>query len=159
LKRGIENVEVASGIPSLMMGANLEDIASGIDELMIRQPVGVVAVITPFNFPGMIPLWVPAIRHRVRQHAHLEAVGEDPDDHGPRDGTDSTGGRSNGRRQSRPRRQGCCGRTARPSRGARDLVRRSTPVARYIYSRAAANGKRVQCQGRREESNRRPSGC
>jgi malonate-semialdehyde dehydrogenase (acetylating)/methylmalonate-semialdehyde dehydrogenase len=57
LKRGIENVEVAAGIPSLMMGSNLEDIASGIDELMIRQPVGVVAVITPFNFPGMIPLW------------------------------------------------------------------------------------------------------
>ena len=57
LRRGIENVEVATGIPSMMMGSNLEDIASGIDELMIRQPVGVVAVITPFNFPGMIPLW------------------------------------------------------------------------------------------------------
>src|SRR5919106_1612911 len=57
LKRGIENVEVAAGIPSLMMGSNLEDIASGIDELMIRQPVGVVGVITPFNFPAMIPLW------------------------------------------------------------------------------------------------------
>ena len=56
LRRGIENVEVATGIPSLMMGSNLEDIASGIDEIMIRQPVGVVAVITPFNFPGMIPL-------------------------------------------------------------------------------------------------------
>ena len=40
-----------------MMGSNLEDIASGIDELMIRQPVGVVGVIAPFNFPGMIPLW------------------------------------------------------------------------------------------------------
>ncbi len=57
LKRGLENVEVATGIPSLMMGSNLEDIASGIDELMIRQPVGVVAAITPFNFPAMIPLW------------------------------------------------------------------------------------------------------
>src|SRR5574341_852031 len=57
LKRGLENVEVATGIPSLMMGSNLEDIASGIDELMIRQPVGVVGAITPFNFPGMIPLW------------------------------------------------------------------------------------------------------
>src|ERR671912_2537653 len=57
LKRGIENVEVAAGIPSLMMGSNLEDIRSGIEELMLRQPVGVVAVITPFNFPGMIPLW------------------------------------------------------------------------------------------------------
>ena len=57
LRRGIENVEVATGIPSLMIGSNLEDIASGIDELMIRQPVGIVAAITPFNFPAMIPLW------------------------------------------------------------------------------------------------------
>src|SRR5258706_66246 len=57
LRRGIENVEVACGIPTLMMGANVEDIARGIDEFMVRQPVGVVAIITPFNFPGMIPLW------------------------------------------------------------------------------------------------------
>jgi acyl-CoA reductase-like NAD-dependent aldehyde dehydrogenase len=57
LQRGIENVEVASGIPSLMMGYNVEDIARGIDEHMFRQPVGVVAAITPFNFPSMIPLW------------------------------------------------------------------------------------------------------
>src|SRR5688572_32031180 len=54
LRRGIENVEVATGIPSLMMGSNVEDIASGIDELMIRQPVGVVAVIRPVNVSGMI---------------------------------------------------------------------------------------------------------
>jgi malonate-semialdehyde dehydrogenase (acetylating)/methylmalonate-semialdehyde dehydrogenase len=40
-----------------MLGTSLEDIASGIDEFMIRQPVGVVGIITPFNFPGMIPLW------------------------------------------------------------------------------------------------------
>jgi malonate-semialdehyde dehydrogenase (acetylating)/methylmalonate-semialdehyde dehydrogenase len=57
LRRGIENVEVATGIPSMAMGYNVEDIASGIDEMMIRQPLGVVAAITPFNFPGMIPLW------------------------------------------------------------------------------------------------------
>jgi malonate-semialdehyde dehydrogenase (acetylating) / methylmalonate-semialdehyde dehydrogenase len=57
LQRGLENVEVATGIPSLMMGYNLEDIARGIDAFMVRQPVGVVAAITPFNFPGMIPLW------------------------------------------------------------------------------------------------------
>src|SRR6266487_5324382 len=57
LQRGLENVEVATGIPSLMMGYNVEDIARGIDEHMLRQPVGVVAAITPFNFPGMIPLW------------------------------------------------------------------------------------------------------
>src|SRR5881628_2674899 len=57
LRRGIENVEVACGIPMLMQGYNNEDIASGIDEHMFRQPLGVVAAITPFNFPAMIPLW------------------------------------------------------------------------------------------------------
>ena len=57
LRRGIENVEVACGIPTLMQGYNLEDVARGIDEIMIRQPLGVVAAITPFNFPAMIPFW------------------------------------------------------------------------------------------------------
>src|ERR1700680_2498688 len=57
LRRAIENVEVACGIPTLMQGYNLEDVASGIDEAMIRQPLGVVAAITPFNFPAMIPFW------------------------------------------------------------------------------------------------------
>jgi malonate-semialdehyde dehydrogenase (acetylating)/methylmalonate-semialdehyde dehydrogenase len=56
-RRGIENVEVACGIPSLMMGYNLEDIAAGIDEYVIRQPLGVFGIIGPFNFPFMIPLW------------------------------------------------------------------------------------------------------
>jgi malonate-semialdehyde dehydrogenase (acetylating)/methylmalonate-semialdehyde dehydrogenase len=56
-RRGIENVEVATGIPSLMMGYNLEDIARGIDEYVIKQPLGVFACIAPFNFPFMVPLW------------------------------------------------------------------------------------------------------
>ena len=56
-RRGIENVEVACGIPNLMMGYNLEDIATGIDEYVIRQPLGVFGIIGPFNFPFMIPLW------------------------------------------------------------------------------------------------------
>ena len=82
LRRGIENVEVASGIPSLMMGSNLEDIASGIDELMIRQPVGVVGVDHAVQLPRHDPAVVPALRGRLRQHADPEAVGEDPDDDG-----------------------------------------------------------------------------
>src|SRR5437764_10189822 len=57
LRRAIENVEVACGIPILMQGYNLEDVARGIDETMVRQPLGVVAAITPFNFPAMIPFW------------------------------------------------------------------------------------------------------
>ncbi|MBC7235032.1 MAG: CoA-acylating methylmalonate-semialdehyde dehydrogenase [Chloroflexi bacterium] len=56
-RRGIEMVEVATGIPSLMMGNNLEDVASGIDEYLIRQPLGVFGIIGPFNFPFMVPLW------------------------------------------------------------------------------------------------------
>lgn len=56
-RRGIENVEVACGIPSLMMGYNLEDVASEIDEYVIYQPLGVFGIIGPFNFPFMIPLW------------------------------------------------------------------------------------------------------
>ena len=56
-RRGIENVEVASGIPSLMMGESLQDIASGIDTKLVREPLGVFSCIAPFNFPFMIPLW------------------------------------------------------------------------------------------------------
>jgi malonate-semialdehyde dehydrogenase (acetylating)/methylmalonate-semialdehyde dehydrogenase len=55
--RGIENVEHAAGIPSLLMGQSLHDVASGIDCETIRQPMGVFAAITPFNFPPMVPLW------------------------------------------------------------------------------------------------------
>lgn len=56
-RRGIENVEVACGIPTLMQGPHSEDIAPGIDEWIIRQPLGVFGIIGPFNFPFMIPLW------------------------------------------------------------------------------------------------------
>ncbi|MBN2061159.1 MAG: CoA-acylating methylmalonate-semialdehyde dehydrogenase [Deltaproteobacteria bacterium] len=56
-RRGIENVEVACGIPTLMMGDSSEDIASGIDEYLMRVPLGVFGIIGPFNFPFMIPLW------------------------------------------------------------------------------------------------------
>jgi malonate-semialdehyde dehydrogenase (acetylating) / methylmalonate-semialdehyde dehydrogenase len=147
LRRGIENVEVATGIPSLMMGSNLEDIASGIDEMMIRQPVGVVAVITPFNFPGMIPLWflpyavacgntvvlkpsekTPTTMARVLEL--MEQAGFPAGVvnlvHGGKDAVDAL--------------------LDHPDVRAISFVG-STPVARYIYSRAAANGKRVQCQG------------
>ncbi|HLB36043.1 MAG TPA: aldehyde dehydrogenase family protein, partial [Gemmatimonadales bacterium] len=57
IQRGIENVEHACGIPTLLMGETLEDIARGIDCETIRQPLGVFAAITPYNFPIMIPLW------------------------------------------------------------------------------------------------------
>src|SRR5712691_5072176 len=57
VRRGIECVEVACGAPSLMQGAGLEDISAGIDCHVVRQPIGVVAAIAPFNFPAMVPMW------------------------------------------------------------------------------------------------------
>src|SRR5246500_4392767 len=55
--RGIESVEAATAVPHLLKGENLEGVAKGVDVEMVRQPVGVVGAITPFNFPAMIPLW------------------------------------------------------------------------------------------------------
>jgi malonate-semialdehyde dehydrogenase (acetylating)/methylmalonate-semialdehyde dehydrogenase len=57
IRRGIEMVEVATGIPSLMQGTNLEDVSMGMDEYLINQPLGVFSCIAPFNFPFMVPPW------------------------------------------------------------------------------------------------------
>lgn len=147
LRRGIENVETACGMPNLMQGVNNEDIARGIDEHMIRQPVGVVAAITPFNFPGMIPLWfLPyAIASgncfilKPSEKVPLTAVQifELLDEldlpagvvqllHGGKDAVDSL--------------------LDHPVVRGVSFVG-STPVARHVYRRAAENGKRAQCQG------------
>jgi malonate-semialdehyde dehydrogenase (acetylating)/methylmalonate-semialdehyde dehydrogenase len=147
LRRGIENVECATGIPTLSMGYNLEDIASGIDEMMIRQPLGVVAAIVPFNFPGMIPLWflphaiacgncfvlkpserVPLTMQKV--FALLDKTGLPPGVvslvNGAKEAVDAI--------------------LDHPDIRAVSFVG-SSPVARYIYERSARSGKRVQCQG------------
>ena len=147
MKRAVENVEVATGIPQLMMGYNSEDIARGIDEMMIRQPVGVTAIIAPFNFPGMIPFWflpyavacgntvivkpserVPLTMQKVFQI--LDEIGFPPGVvnmvNGGKESVDAI--------------------LDHPYIRAVSFVG-STPVARYIYRRAAENGKRAQCQG------------
>ena len=77
-RRGIEMVEVATGIPSLMMGYNLEDIASGIDEYLIRQPLGVFGIIAPFNFPFMVPLWFAPFAVATGNCVVLKPSSEDP---------------------------------------------------------------------------------
>ena len=147
LKRGLENVEVATGIPSLMMGSNLEDIASGIDELMIRQPVGVVGAITPFNFPGMIPLWFLPYAVACGNTLVLK----------PSEKTPMTMGRMFELVEMAGFPAGVVnlvhgGKAAvdalldHPDVRAISFVG-SSPVAKYVYSRAAANGKRAQCQG------------
>ena len=75
VRRGIECVEVACGAPSLMMGYGLEQIATNVDSHVFRQPLGVVAAITPFNFPGDGADVVPALRRGDRQLHHRQAVG------------------------------------------------------------------------------------
>jgi malonate-semialdehyde dehydrogenase (acetylating)/methylmalonate-semialdehyde dehydrogenase len=147
LRRAIENVETACGIPTLMQGTNSEDIAAGIDEHMIRQPLGVVAAITPFNFPGMIPFWFlpyavaagncfllkPSERVPLTSWKlfHLIQTAGFPAGviqlvNGGRETVDAI--------------------LDHPQIRAISFVG-STATARYIYSRAAANGKRAQCQG------------
>ena len=147
LRRAIENVEVACGIPMMMQGYNLEDVARGIDETMIRQPLGVVAAITPFNFPGMIPFWffpyaiatgntfvlkpserVPLTTKRAFEL--LEQTGL------PKGVVNLVNG----------------GKAAVDALIDHPKVRAisfvgSTPVAKYVYARSGEKGKRAQCQG------------
>lgn len=147
VRRGIENVEVACGMPSLIQGYNNEDIAPGIDESLIRQPLGVVAAITPFNFPGMIPLWflpyaiacgnafllkpsekVPLTVQRLFQLIEQTGLpaGVAQLVHGARQTVEAI--------------------LDHPRIRAISFVG-SSAVAQQVYRRAAASGKRVQCQG------------
>ena len=73
VKRGIEMVEFACGVPSLLMGEALENLARGIDCETIRQPLGVCAGITPFNFPCHGAALDVSHRHRLRQHVRAQA--------------------------------------------------------------------------------------
>jgi malonate-semialdehyde dehydrogenase (acetylating)/methylmalonate-semialdehyde dehydrogenase len=77
-RRGIENVEVATAIPTLMLGYNLEDIAAGIDEYLIRQPLGVFGIIGPYNFPFMVPLWFAPYAVATGNCIVLKPSSEDP---------------------------------------------------------------------------------
>ncbi|MFE4106086.1 CoA-acylating methylmalonate-semialdehyde dehydrogenase [Almyronema epifaneia] len=147
LHRAIENVEVACGIPTLMQGRNLEDIARGIDEFMFRQPLGVAAAIAPFNFPAMIPFWFlpyaiacgntylvkPSEKVPLTMQKIFNLI----------DQLDLPAGVINLVNGSKATVDAILD---HPQIRAISFVG-STPVARYIYSRAAANGKRVQCQG------------
>ncbi len=67
IQRGLEVVEFACGIPHLLKGEYAENVGTGIDSYSLRQPVGVCAGITPFNFPAMVPLWMFPLAHRLRQ--------------------------------------------------------------------------------------------
>ncbi|MCW5915006.1 MAG: CoA-acylating methylmalonate-semialdehyde dehydrogenase [Chitinophagaceae bacterium] len=147
IQRAIENVEVASAAPMLLQSEFLENVATGIDEYMIRQALGVTACIAPFNFPAMISFWFlpyaiacgnsmvvkPSEKVPLTMMKIFELI--DQLDipkgllnmvHGGKASVDAI--------------------LDHPDIKSVSFVG-STPVARYVYSRAAASGKRVQAQG------------
>jgi malonate-semialdehyde dehydrogenase (acetylating)/methylmalonate-semialdehyde dehydrogenase len=147
VKRGIQMVEVACGMPSLMMGDSLNDVAKGIDCRTVRQPIGVCAGITPFNFPAMVPLWMypfaiaagntfllkPSERVPMTPTRVVELLLEAglPEGviqlvHGGREVVEAL--------------------LAHPLIKAISFVG-SSPVAKIVYKEAAAHGKRVQALG------------
>ena len=147
MRRGIENVEVACGTPMMMQGHVLEDVTPGVDEIQIRQPLGVVAAITPFNFPAMIVYWFLPYAIACGNTFILK-----PSERVP---------------LSMRRAFELLEKTGLPKgvvnlvNGGRDVVNAlcdhpqvraisfvgSTPVAKHVYARSAATGKRMQCQG------------
>src|SRR5512147_423817 len=147
IRRAIENVEHACGIPTLLMGDALEDVATGIDCAYVPQPMGVFAGITPFNFPAMVPLWfwpyavasgntfilkpseqVPLSSQRMVELAHEAGIPPGVLNlvHGGKDAVNAI--------------------LAHEHITGVSFVG-STPVARHVYATAAQHGKRVQALG------------
>lgn len=147
MQRAIENVETACGTPMLIQSEFSENVAPGIDEFMIRQAVGVCAIISPFNFPGMIPFWFlpyaiacgnsvvvkPSEKVPLTMMKVFELI----------DKLNLPKGLINMVHGGKPSVDALLD---NPDVKAVSFVG-STNVARYIYQRGAANGKRVQAQG------------
>ncbi|REA63736.1 methylmalonate-semialdehyde dehydrogenase (CoA acylating) [Dyadobacter luteus] len=145
--RAIENVENACGMPAMMQGEFSEDIAKGIDEYMIRQPLGVCACIAPFNFPGMITFWFLPYALACGNSYIIK----------PSEKVPLTMTKIVGLMDQLDLPKGVLGLV----QGAREVVDAilehpvvkgisfvgSSNVAKYVYSKGAAHGKRVQAQG------------
>ena len=147
IARGIENLEFATGIPTLLKGGYSEQVSTGVDVYQIRQPLGVVAGITPFNFPAMVPMWMFATAIACGNTFILKPSEKDPSAsiflaellaeagvpagvfnvvQGDKVAVDAI--------------------LAHPDIAAVSFVG-STPIARYIYETGTRNGKRVQALG------------
>ena len=147
IARGLENLEFATGIPNLLKGGYSEQVSTGVDVYQIRQPLGVVAGITPFNFPAMVPMWMFATAIAAGNTFVLKPSEKDPSAanflaellheagvpdgvfnvvHGDKVAVDAI--------------------LDHPDIAAVSFVG-STPIARYIYETGTRNGKRVQALG------------
>jgi malonate-semialdehyde dehydrogenase (acetylating)/methylmalonate-semialdehyde dehydrogenase len=142
--RGIENVEFACGIPNLLKGGFTEQASSGVDVYSLRQPLGVVAGLTPFNFPAMVPMWMFANAIAVGNCFILKPSEKDPgaslliaellQEAGVPDGVFNV---VQGDKVAVDRI------LEHPDVRAISFVG-STPIARYVYETGTAHGKRVQ---------------
>lgn len=147
LARGLENIEFACGIPSLLKGGYSEQVSGGVDVYSIKQPLGVVAGITPFNFPAMVPMWMFANAIATGNCFILKPSEKDPSvtlfmaellaQAGLPAGVFNV---VQGDKVSVDRI------LEHPDIAAVSFVG-STPIAKYIYSTGTANGKRVQALG------------
>jgi malonate-semialdehyde dehydrogenase (acetylating)/methylmalonate-semialdehyde dehydrogenase len=147
IARGLENIEFACGIPHLLKGSYSEQAATGVDVYSIRQPIGVVAGITPFNFPAMVPMWMFASAIACGNTFILKPSEKDPSvalfladllkQAGVPDGVFNV---INGDKVAVDRL------LEHPSVAAVSFVG-STPIAKYIYETGTKNGKRVQALG------------
>jgi malonate-semialdehyde dehydrogenase (acetylating)/methylmalonate-semialdehyde dehydrogenase len=147
VRRGIENVEHACGIPTLMMGEVLEDIAPGIDCESVRQPIGVFGVITPYNFPVMIPLWFWPYAVATGNTVVLKPSEQDPLTHQKvvelAEEAGLPPGVLNVVQGGREAAEAVCD---HPDIVGVSFVG-SSDVAQVVYQRASATGKRVQALG------------
>jgi malonate-semialdehyde dehydrogenase (acetylating)/methylmalonate-semialdehyde dehydrogenase len=147
LARGIENIEFACGIPQLLKGGYSESASTGVDVYSIKQPLGVVAGITPFNFPAMVPMWMFANAIACGNTFVLKPSEKDPSvsllladllkQAGLPDGVFNV---VQGDKVAVDRI------LEHPDIEAVSFVG-STPIAQYIYATGTANGKRVQALG------------
>jgi malonate-semialdehyde dehydrogenase (acetylating) / methylmalonate-semialdehyde dehydrogenase len=145
--RGLEVVELATAFPHLVKGAYSENVSTGVDVYSLRGPVGVVGIISPFNFPAMVPLWFVPIAIATGNTVVLKPSEKDPSaaqwmaeiwkEAGLPDGVFNV---LHGDKEA------VDGLLEHPDVKAISFVG-STPIARYIYETAAKNGKRVQALG------------
>ena len=145
--RGLEVVEFACGIPHLLKGGFSENVSTGVDSYSIRQPVGVVAGITPFNFPAMVPMWMFPLAIACGNAFVLKPSEKDPSaslllaslwaEAGLPDGVFNV---------VQGDKVAVDAILAHPDIKAVSFVG-STPIARYVYENGTANGKRVQALG------------
>jgi malonate-semialdehyde dehydrogenase (acetylating)/methylmalonate-semialdehyde dehydrogenase len=145
--RGLENVEFATGIPNLLKGGFSEQASTGVDVYSIRQPVGVVAGITPFNFPAMVPMWMFSNAIACGNTFVLKPSEKDPGaslvladllhEAGVPDGVFNV---------VQGDRVAVNAILEHPGISAVSFVG-SSPIARYIYETGTRNGKRVQALG------------